>query len=54
MSNGAWENRNIQSGAVLWLCHSFARAFSSDSEYLAICHCERPLECAAIKHIEHS
>ena len=31
MSNGAWENRNIQSGAVLWLRHSFARAFSSDS-----------------------
>ncbi|MDE6044868.1 MAG: hypothetical protein K2F85_05020, partial [Helicobacter sp.] len=23
---------NLQSGAVLWLRHSFARAFSSDSE----------------------
>ena len=31
MSNGAWENRNLQSGAVLWLRHSFARAFSGDS-----------------------
>ena len=31
MSNGTWENRNIQSGAVLWLRHNFARAFSSDS-----------------------
>ena len=31
MSNGAWENRNNQSGAVLWLRHSFARAFSGDS-----------------------
>ena len=27
MSNGTWENRNNQSGAVLWLRHSFARAF---------------------------
>ncbi|MDE6044821.1 MAG: hypothetical protein K2F85_04785, partial [Helicobacter sp.] len=37
-----WENRiseqwrikdcNLQSGAVLWLRHSFARAFSGDSE----------------------
>ena len=31
MSNGTWENRNNQSGAVLWLRHSFARAFSRDS-----------------------
>ena len=26
------KNRNLQSGAVLWLCHSFACAFSSDSK----------------------
>ncbi|MDE5816307.1 MAG: hypothetical protein K2H55_02225, partial [Helicobacter sp.] len=33
---------NIQSGAVLWLRHSFARAFSGDSiKKLPICHCER-------------
>ncbi|MBD5168109.1 MAG: hypothetical protein HDT11_04340 [Helicobacter sp.] len=32
MSNSTWENRNNQSGAVLWLRHSFARAFFSDSE----------------------
>ena len=25
------KNRNLQSGAVLWLRHSFARAFSGDS-----------------------
>ena len=56
MSNGAWENRNLQSGAVLWLRHSFARAFSGDfvmlsvsvaslclesRKILLICHCER-------------
>ena len=27
MSNSTWENCNLQSGAVLWLRHSFARAF---------------------------
>ena len=31
MSNSTWENCNLQSGAVLWLRHSFARAFSGDS-----------------------
>ena len=25
------KDSNLQSGAVLWLCHSFARAFSGDS-----------------------
>ena len=35
MSNGAWENRNLQSAAVLWLRHSFARAFSGDSVMLS-------------------
>ena len=29
------KNRNIQSGAVLWLRHSFARAFSGDSVMLS-------------------
>ena len=31
MSNGAVRDCNLQSGAVLWLRHSFARAFSGDS-----------------------
>ena len=58
MSNGKLTNCGIQSGAVLWLRHSFARAFSGDSvmlsasetslclesqKILLICHCERPL-----------
>ncbi|MDE5816654.1 MAG: hypothetical protein K2H55_04050, partial [Helicobacter sp.] len=58
---------NIQSGAVLWLRHSFARAFSGDSvmlseakhlyarnleRFLLICHCERSLERVAIKRVQ--
>ena len=31
MSNGKLTDCGIQSGAVLWLRHSFARAFSGDS-----------------------
>ena len=31
MSNSAVRDCNLQSAAVLWLRHSFARAFSSDS-----------------------
>ena len=31
MSTGAVRDCNLQSGAVLWLRHSFARAFSGDS-----------------------
>ena len=31
MSNGKLTNCGIQSAAVLWLRHSFARAFSGDS-----------------------
>ena len=48
--NEQWriKNCNLQSGAVLWLRHSFARAFSSDSKNLAIRHCERPLGRVAI------
>ena len=38
MSNGAWENRKLQSAAVLWLRYSFARAFSGDS---------MPVDCRA-------
>ena len=35
MGNSTWENCNLQSGAVLWLRHSFARAFSGDSVMLS-------------------
>ncbi|MBD5166751.1 MAG: hypothetical protein HDT12_03120, partial [Helicobacter sp.] len=46
------KDSRIQSGAVLWLRHSFARAFSGDSLQLAICHYEHSLECAAIKRVQ--
>ncbi|MDE7255949.1 MAG: hypothetical protein K2N54_07235, partial [Helicobacter sp.] len=32
MSNSRLRDCNLQSGAVLWLRHSFAHAFSGDSE----------------------
>ena len=35
MSNGAVRDCNIQSAAVLWLRHSFVRAFSGDSVMLS-------------------
>ena len=45
MSNSKLTDCGIQSGAVLWPRHSFARAFSGDSVMLSAsetsCHCER-------------
>ena len=53
MNNGAWENRNIQSGAVLWLRHSFARAFSGDSVMLSVSVASLCLESRKILPIRH-
>ena len=51
MSNSRLRDCNLQSGTVLWLRHSFARAFSGDSTLF-------PLPCGGGKgvgcHVERS